>query len=68
MQLRLAHGALEPEQKAIVEESGMIEAVGIAQLFMDLVRAPEVGAGRRVDDGLFTGRLAPEKPKKAPLR
>ncbi len=30
MQLGFAHSALEPEQEAIVEKGGMIDAVGVA--------------------------------------
>ena len=30
MQLRLTHGALEPQHQAVVEESGVVYSIGIA--------------------------------------
>src|SRR5207249_3728671 len=49
MQLGLAHGALEPEQEAIIEEGWMIDAICIAD--------QRVGEAAEVDDGL-AGQMA----------
>jgi hypothetical protein len=47
MQLGLAHGALEPEQEAIVEEGGVIDAVGIAD--------QRVGEAAQLDEAMPIG-------------
>lgn len=50
MQLGFAHGALEPEQKAIVEKGGMIDAVGVAD--------QRIGEAAQLDEAMPIGVVA----------
>src|SRR5208282_1559575 len=50
MQLGFAHGALEPEQEAIVEEGGMIDAVGVAD--------QRIGEAAQLDEAMPIGVVA----------
>src|SRR5271157_6080763 len=47
MQLGFAHGPLEPEQEAIVEEGGMIDAVGVAD--------QRIGESAQLDEAMPIG-------------
>ena len=59
MQLGFAHGALEPEQEAIVEEGGMIDAVGVSD--------QRIGEAAQLDEAMPIGVVARQardlKPK-----
>ena len=50
MQLGFAHGALKPEQEAIVEEGGMIDAVGVAD--------QGIGEATQLDEAMPIGVVA----------
>ena len=50
MQLGFAHGALEPEQEAVVEEGGMIDAVGVAD--------QRIGEAAQLDEAMPIGVVA----------
>jgi hypothetical protein len=50
MQLGLAHGALEPEQKAVVEQGRMVDAVGVAD--------QGIGKAGKVDEAIPFGVVA----------
>ena len=50
MQLGFAHGALEPEQEAIIEEGGMIDAVGVAD--------QGIGEAAQLDEAMPIGVVA----------
>jgi hypothetical protein len=47
MQLGFAHGALEPEEEAIVEKGGMIDAVGVAD--------QRIGEAAQLDEAMPIG-------------
>ena len=50
MQLGFAHGALQPEQEAIVEQGGMIDAVGVAD--------QRIGEAAQLDEAMPIGVVA----------